>query len=171
MSGRLVVQIFSFFAYLLAQALLFKNFVLFDNAFCLVYVGFLLMLPVETSVLALLVLGFVMGVGVDVFYDSLGIHAASCVFIMFVRNYWLGLLTPQGGYDSGAIPSIALDGWQWFSSYALPLVFLHHVALFYTEAAGFGLFTFTLVKVLASTLFTFIVLLPVQYFFYNKRRI
>ncbi len=171
MSGRILIQVFSFFAYLLVQALLFKNLVLFDRAFCFAYIGFLLLLPIESSVIILLVLGFVMGLGADVFYDSLGIHAASCVFIMFVRNYWLNLLTPQGGYDPGVIPSIALDGWQWFSSYALPLIFLHHLVLFFAEAAGFGLFSFTFVKVLASTLFTFMVLLPIQYFFYNKRRL
>ncbi|MEM6522491.1 MAG: Rod shape-determining protein MreD [Bacteroidota bacterium] len=170
MNSRIVIQIVSFFAYLFLQALLLRSFVLFDSAFCLAYVGFLLLLPIETSVIWLLLLGFIMGMGIDIFYDSLGIHASASVFIMFVRNYWINLLTPQGGYDLGALPSLALDGWQWFVSYALPLVFLHHLVLFYVEAGGFHLFTFTLVKILASTLFTFIFLFLLQYFFYAKRR-
>lgn len=170
MSGRIVIQVLAFFGYLLMQVLVLRNFVLFDSAFCLAYIGFLLLLPIETSVIWLLVLGFTMGIGIDIFYDSLGIHAAASVFIMFVRNYWINLLTPQGGYDLGAIPSLALDGWQWFLSYMLPLVFLHHLILFFTEAAGFHLFSFTLVKVLGSTLFTFLFLLILQYFFYTKRK-
>ncbi|MEM9855758.1 MAG: Rod shape-determining protein MreD [Bacteroidota bacterium] len=170
MSGRTVIHIVAFFGYLLLQVLLLRNFFLFDSAFCLAYIGFLLLLPIETSVLWLLLLGFTLGLSVDIFYDSLGIHASACVFIMFVRNYWINLLTPQGGYDLGAVPSLALDGWQWFVSYALPLVFLHHLVLFYVEAGGFHLFAFTLMKVLASTLFTFVFLFILQFFFYNKRR-
>ncbi|WP_255518116.1 Rod shape-determining protein MreD [Fulvivirga sp. M361] len=170
MSGRIIIQVFSFFAYLLIQALVVKNFVLFDRAFCFVYIGFLLLLPIETGLLPLLFLGFITGIGADIFYDSLGIHASACVLIMFLRNYWINLLTPQGGYDTGALPSLSLDGWQWFSSYALPMVFMHHLVLFYVEAAGFGLFTFTLTKVFASTLFTFVLLFTLQYLFYNKRR-
>ena len=170
MSGRTVIHIVAFFGYLLLQVLLLRNFFLFDSAFCLAYIGFLLLLPIETSVLWLLLLGFTLGLSVDIFYDSLGIHASACVFIMFVRNYWINLLTPQGGYDLGAVPSLALDGWQWFVSYALPLVFLHHLVLFYVEAGGFHLYAFTLMKVLASTLFTFVFLFILQFFFYNKRR-
>lgn len=170
MNARIIIQIFSFFGYLLLQVLLLKNFIIGDKAFCFAYIGFLLLIPIETSVLWLMIIGFLMGFTVDIFYDSLGIHAAACVFIMFVRNYWINLLTPQGGYDSGAVPSLALDGWQWFSSYALPMVFLHHLVLFYTQAAGFTFFSFTLLKVLASALFTFIFLFILQYFFYTKRR-
>ena len=170
MNGRIIIQGVSFFAYLFLQTLVLRGFILFDSAFCLAYVGFLLLLPIETSVIWLMLLGFAMGLGVDVFYDSLGIHASASVFIMFMRNYWINLLTPQGGYDLGAIPSITLDGWQWFVSYALPLVFLHHLVLFYIEAGGFHLFSFTLMKVLGSTLFTFLFLFILQCFFYAKRR-
>ncbi|UII34773.1 Rod shape-determining protein MreD [Fulvivirga ulvae] len=170
LNRRLILQIISFFLYVLVQVLLLQNLVLFDKSFCFLYVAFLLVLPVETGVLTLMTLGFILGISVDIFYDSLGIHAASCVFIMFIRNYWLNLLTPQGGYDTGSMPTVRLNGWQWFSFYALPLIFLHHCVLFFIESAGFGLFGFTLSKAFFSTWFTFAVILITQYLFYNKRR-
>jgi hypothetical protein len=165
-----ILPYLSFFAYAIVQVMILQNVVLFDKSFCFLYVAFLLLLPVDIGVLGLLVLGFVTGLVIDIFYDSLGIHAAASVLIMFIRNYWLNLITPQGGYDSGAIPSIELNGWQWFLGYIFPLIFIHHLVLFYIEASGFGLFGFTLLKVIFSTLFTSVSVIIVQYIFYKRRR-
>jgi hypothetical protein len=171
MSRVSILQIISFFIYLLYQVLILKNIVLFHTAFCFLYVAYLLLLPVESKPIFLMVLGFVIGFLVDVFYDSLGLHSLACVFIMYVRTYWLNLLTPQGGYDSSATPSLAMNGTQWFVVYALPMVFLHHAILFFTEAGGFGLFWLTLLKIIASTLFTIVAILIVQFLFPYKKRI
>lgn len=169
-SKRLITNIISFFLYVLFQIVIFKNVVLFDKAFAFIYIGFLLMLPIDANKLWLMILAFITGMSVDIFYDSLGIHIAACVFIMFIRNYWLNLITPQGGYDSGELPTIKVNGLQWFTTYTLPLIFIHHTILFYIEAAAFGLFWFTLSKVFYSTIFTFILLLISQYLFYNQQR-
>ena len=169
-SSKFILQVVSFFAYVLLQSMMLQNVVLFDSAFCFLYVAFVLLLPVDMSVIALMVIGFVTGFTVDIFYNSIGIHASACVFIMFIRNYWLNLITPQGGYDSGATPSIELNGGQWFFGYAIPLVFIHHLILFFVEAFGFGLFGFTLWKALLSTIFTMVVILIVQFLFYKRKR-
>jgi hypothetical protein len=169
-STRFIMQFLSFFAYVVVQVMFLQNVVLFDRSFCFLYIAFLLLLPVDIGILGLLAIGFITGFTVDVFYDTLGIHAAASVLIMFVRNYWLNLITPQGGYDSGAIPSLGLNGWQWFLGYTLPLVLVHHLVLFYIESAGFGLFWFTLSKVILSTLFSTVVIMIVQFIFYRKKR-
>jgi hypothetical protein len=129
----------------------------------------LLFLPVESNRLFLMFAGFIMGFAVDIFYDSLGLHAFSCVLIMYVRNYWLSLITPQGGYDSSATPSIAINGIQWFVMYTIPLVFLHHSVLFFIEAGGFGMFWFTLWKIITTTIFTTLVTVVVQFLFPSGR--
>ena len=115
-------------------------------------------------------IGFLMGFIVDMFYESIGLHAFACVLIMYLRNYWLNSVTPQGGYDSNASPSLAMSGIQWFVIYATPLVFIHHCALFFMEAGGFGMFGFTLWKAIASTLFTMTVILIAQFLFPGRRR-
>lgn len=169
MSRINIIQVISFFIYLLYQVLILKNIVLFNTAFCFLYVAYLLFLPVESNPLFLMFAGFVMGFAIDIFYDSLGLHAFSCVLVMYARNYWLSLITPQGGYDSSATPSIATHGMQWFLVYTLPLVFLHHSVLFFVEAGGFSMFWFTLWKIIASTLFTTLVTVIVQYLFPSGR--
>lgn len=171
MSRLGIIQVISFFVYLLVQVIILKNVVLFHTAFCFIYVAYLLLLPVDSTPMTLLGVGFLMGFIVDIFYDSLGLHAFSSVFIMYVRNYWLNLITPQGGYDSNIAPSLAINGVQWFLVYTMPLIFIHHALLFFTEAGGFDLFWFTLWKALFSTLFTTTVIVLTQYLFPDRRRI
>src|SRR5918996_6454046 len=107
MSRFSIIQAVSFFIYLFYQVLILKNIVLFNTAFCFLYVAYLFFLPVESNPLFLMFAGFIMGFAIDIFYDSLGLHAFSCVFVMYVRNYWLSAITPQGGYDNNDTPSIA----------------------------------------------------------------
>ena len=169
MSRISIIQVISFFIYLFYQVLILKNIVLFNTAFCYLYVAYLLFLPVESNPMFLMLAGLIMGVAIDVFYDSLGLHASACVLVMYVRNYWLSLITPQGGYDANSTPSIAIHGMQWFSFYTIPMVFLHHAVLFFVEAGGFEMFWFTLWKVITSTIFTTLITVIVQYLFPSGR--
>lgn len=159
-----------FVLYLLAQVMLFRQLIFFNTAFCFVYIAFILLLPIETNPLILMFSGFMLGFFVDIFYDSLGLHAMSLVLVAYLRNYWLAAITPQGGYDAGEGPTLAVNGLQWFMVYALPLVFVHHAVLFFTEAGGFGIFWYTMSKVMMSLVFTMSVLLLFQYFSFRRRR-
>jgi len=159
-----------FVLYLLAQVMFFRQLIFFNTAFCFVYVAFILLLPIETNPLILMFSGFMLGFLVDIFYDSLGLHAMSLVLVAYLRNYWLAAITPQGGYDAGEGPTLAVNGLQWFMVYSLPLVFVHHAVLFFMEAGGFGIFWYTMSKVMTSLVFTMTVLLLFQYFSFRKRR-
>lgn len=147
-----------------------KNVVLFDKAFCFAYVAFLLLIPLEAGALMIMFLGFATGLIVDIFYDSLGIHASACVIIMFLRSYLVNLMTPRGGYDTGLVPTLRVMGWEWFSVYAYVLIFMHHLALFFIEASGFGMFFFTFSKAFFSSILTFAVVTIIQYLFYVPKR-
>ena len=151
----MMVTILSFFFIILFQVMVLKKVVLFNTGFCYIYIAFLLLLPIETNPVALMGIAFLLGLMIDIFYDSLGIHSSSSVLIAYLRNYWLDIITPQGGYEIGAGPTLQANGVQWFLVYSLPLVFIHHATLFFTEAGGFDLFGFTSMKILASVLFTF----------------
>lgn len=165
--GVLIYAI-SFVVYVIAQAF-FKNLVLFNTGFCFLYVAFILLMPIETSNLFLMVAGFMMGFTVDVFYNSLGLHALTMVFVAYLRNYWLGTITPQGGYDPGAMPNLPSQGVQWFLVYTMPLVFIHHLILFLVESAG-TLFWFSMLKTISSMLFTMTVIVILQYLLPQRSR-
>ena len=156
--------------YIFVQVILLKHLVLFDLAFCFLYIAALLLLPFETGKIALLLIGAALGFIVDLFYDSLGIHMAACIFIAFIRPYYISLVTPRGGYDIGSRPILKDMGLTWFSFYSFALIFIHHLIIFYVEASGFGLFFLTLLKAFMSTLFTWVILMIVQYLFYSPIR-
>jgi rod shape-determining protein MreD len=118
-----IIQFVLFFIYVLVQVLVLRNLVLFNSAFCFLYIAFILLLPIELNSLALMVIGFVLGFTVDIFYNSMGLHALATVLIAYVRNYWLGTITPQGGYDANSSTTLASNGLQWFLVYSLAIGF------------------------------------------------
>lgn len=171
MTGSSLLKAFlSLVLYFLIQVFVLKDIVLFSDAFCFLYVFALLMLPLEVKTIPLLLVGFLFGLGLDAFYDTMGMHAASTVLIAFVRSSWVNANTPRGGYEENVLPTLLNMGPIWFVAYSLPLVLLHHLAFFYIDVAGTDTFMPLLSKVLSSTLFTFILGLIVQLLFYQRKR-
>ncbi|MBX2914297.1 MAG: Rod shape-determining protein MreD [Cyclobacteriaceae bacterium] len=115
--------------------------------------------------------GFLLGFSVDIFYNSMGLHAFATVLVAYLRNYWLNTITPQGGYESGAAVTVAANGLQWFLVYTIPLIFLHHLVLFFVEAAGVTLFWYTMLKIVGSLVFTMLVVVLFQFLTPPRRRL
>lgn len=162
--GDFLVNLLIFFI----QVLVLKNLVLFESAFCFAYVIIYLQFSMDTNPLFQLVAAFLIGLGVDIFYNTMGMHAAASVFIVFVKLYWIQLLTPRGGYDVGGWVNVRTQGLQWFLTFAYPLIFLHCLALFFIEAAGFANFWSTTIKAFNSSWLTLVLVLMSQYAFYKK---
>jgi hypothetical protein len=163
-------QIGYFLLFVVLQLVLFRNLTLFGYAFAFPYLAFLLLLPVQTSALFSIILGFVLGITVDIFYDTLGIHAAASVLMAYFRSGWLRLIAPSGGYETVSVPSIQATNFPWFLSYSIPLLFVHHVALFFIEAGGFVYFWISLKKIGLSTILSSFLIIFLQYLFIPKRR-
>ena len=170
MNRSLLYTIISFFFYLFAQALIFNKIVLFSTAHSFIYIGFLLALPIEIAVIPGMMIGLALGLGVDAFSNTFGLHAAASVLLMYIRPKVLAGLTPQGGYTSSILPRPHVLGIGWFSTYALPLIFIHHSVIFFVEFGGFDLFWSTLLKILGSTAYSFLLIIVIQYMFVNKAR-
>ncbi len=166
-----IIHVVLFFVYITVQVMLLKNLVLFDSAFCFLYVVFILLLPFELSTMMTILIGFLVGFSIDIFYDSMGLHAFATVLMSYLRNYWLSVITPQGGYEAGNSPTMASNGVQWFLVYAIPLVFTHHFVLFFLEASGFDLFWFTMLKIISSLFFTMIVIVFLQFLVPQRKRV
>jgi hypothetical protein len=161
----LVRQIIAFFIYWLIQVLFVKNLEVWNIAFCFVYISFILFLPITINHLLLMGLSFLMGFLVDIFYDTLGIQSAACVAIAYLRPYLLTLLTDKNELFE---ISIRQNGLGWFVRYTFTLTFIHHLLIFFIQQFNFKLLGDTILKVLASTLFTGIVIVILQYLFYSS---
>lgn len=155
--------------YILLQVLIFKQIAFFDVAFSFVYVLGLLLLPIELGHLTMIGVGFLTGLTVDLFYNTQGIQAAACVLIMFVRPYYFRQTT-RGRYDPGMELNIREMGFNWFVVFNLPLIFIHHLVVFYAESGSTNLFFYTFSKAFFSSIFTFMVALIFQYLLTKPRR-
>ncbi|UJP66066.1 rod shape-determining protein MreD [Mongoliitalea daihaiensis] len=169
-SQKIFYLILGFFIYLIVQVLLLKNMVIFGMIFCFLYVLYLLLLPLEMKIVTMLLISFVLGISVDIFYDTMGIHTASLLVIGFIREQWIKLLTPTGGYDEDLQPTFLNMGFGWFLTYSLPLFFIHHFIFFSIESWGTDLFIPVIQKTASSAIFVFIISIIVQLLFYRRRR-
>ncbi|MEO0332548.1 MAG: Rod shape-determining protein MreD, partial [Bacteroidota bacterium] len=70
MNRHLLPQALNFVIFFIIQILVVRKLVLFDVAFCYVYLAFLLLLPIELSVMTAMLLGFITGLFVDIFYNT-----------------------------------------------------------------------------------------------------
>jgi len=163
-------SIISFFVYFLVQVFVLKNLVLFDTAFCLLYVFYILLLPLELKSIPLMLIAFALGLGIDIFYDTLGFHTASLVAIAFVRNTWINAIIPTGGYDENVQPSVLNMGIGWYLTYSLPLLLLHHFIFFYIDSLGKGLYLPIVKRALSSVVLVWVLGIMVQMLFYKGRR-
>jgi rod shape-determining protein MreD len=131
------------------------------------YVLFILLMPISTPRYLLLLLGFVLGVTVDVFSNTPGIHASATVFMAFVRPAVVNASNIDDN-DYILIPSIARFGFRWFVRYAGLLILLHHLFLFYIEMFTFNGFFQTLLRSLLSSIFTFVFIVISQFLMFRK---
>ncbi len=159
----LLFYLFRFIVLLTVQVVVLNNiqFSGFINPF--VYIMFIQTLPVKMPRPLQLVVAFAAGLVVDMFQNTMGMHAAACVFLAYTRPGVLRLMAPRDGYDSDAIPSVRTQGFTWFLIYASVTTLIHHLALFYIEVFRFSEFFSTLARVLLSTVASIAVILIAQY--------
>lgn len=123
---------------------------LYINIF--LYPLFIMMLPLQTPRSGVLLLSFLMGIGVDLFYDSLGVHAAALTAMGYARALFLSLYEPREGYKLNAKPTPSDLGLNWFLKYAASLLGLHLLVYFSVDAFS----PVYIVGILTRTIFTFV---------------
>lgn len=171
MTTEIIKNILRFILLVFVQVLIIQNINLTGYVILLPYILVIIILPFETNKLVVLFISFFLGVCVDYFYDSSGLHAAACTIMGFSRYYVLKYIAPRDGYDIGVQPTIEDMGLEWFLRYAGTLVFIHHFFLFYLEIFRFSEFFQTLLRVILSSIGTFVLIYLIQFlFFSNKRR-
>lgn len=159
----LIRYVISFFALLILQVAVLNNIHLGGYINPFIYVMFILMLPVRIPGPLLLVLAFLLGLIIDMFSNTVGMHAAACVFMAFARPTVLKFIAPRDGYETESAPSVREFGFYWYAIYATILIFFHHLMLFYIEVFRVSEFFPTLLRSILSTIFTVVMVMLVQY--------
>ncbi len=169
MNNVIFRNIARFIFLLLLQVLVFNNIQVFSFITPYIYILFIILLPFETPRWFRLVLGFLLGLMVDMFSNSGGIHAAATTLIAFMSPWVQNIVSSKEEYEPGIQPGIKQLGFNWFFFYSLILTAAHHILLFYLEIFSFSGFFSTLWHALLNIVFTMIFIILSQYIFYGRK--
>ncbi len=162
MNSIVLVNIMRFIGLVLLQVIVLQGLSFDNNTFwgyfhIIIYPLFILLLPHDIPNWALLLLGFLIGISVDIFYGSIGVHAAAAVLTSAIRPFILKILEPKGGYVPGQSPTRYRLGTAMYLRYTSILFGVHILWYFSME-----LFTIAyLDKILIRSIVTFFVSMPI----------
>ncbi|MEM9916453.1 MAG: hypothetical protein AAF990_00070 [Bacteroidota bacterium] len=172
MNSTILTHTLRFIGITLFQVLLLKgaspSWENFNYIQIFLYPVFIMLLPLRTPNTLVIFLGFVTGLAVDLFYDSVGVHASACVFMAFIRPAILALVEPRGGYNVNHSPTKRRFGIGWFTIYSSCLMFAFLFWYFSVEAFTFYYFWDILLRTLSSFLVSMVFVVIYQYIFDPK---
>ncbi|ELV7525216.1 rod shape-determining protein MreD [Flavobacterium psychrophilum] len=168
MNNALILNIVRFISLLAAQIVIFNNIDLFGYINPYPYILFILLYPVNSNRAGLLITSFLLGLTVDLFANSGGIHAASCLILAYVRptffKFSFGL-----SYEYQTIKINDRLSPERFT-FILVSILTHHLILFVLEYFKFTFILDALLRTIVTTAFTLIISILIIYLFKPNKR-
>lgn len=168
MNSVLILNIIRFILLIAAQIVIFNNIDLFGYINPYPYILFILLYPVNSNRAGLLIASFLLGLTVDLFANSGGVHAASCLILAFVRptffKFAFGL-----SYEYQTIKINDRLSPERFTFIFISIL-THHLVLFLLEFFKFTFIFDALLRTIVTTLFTLIVSILIIYLFKPSKK-
>ena len=159
---------FRFLLLVIVQGLVFNHIDLFNYINPFIYILFIFQFPVRKKIGLFLILSFLLGLSVDFFSDSGGIHAAASTFIAFLRLPYLKFVLGKSDFDYVLfhLRGMPINKAILFLS---GLTFVHHFIVFSLEYFSLSEITVILSKTFYTSLFT-IFLSTLVLLLFSKRK-
>jgi len=168
MNSITTTNIIRFIVLVLIQVLVLNNinFLGYINPY--IYILFIILYPIKNNRLLFIFLSFLLGLAVDLFLDSGGIHAAACVTIAYIRPV---ILKSVFGaiYDHQTIKFSSTDFGQRLAYFSI-LILIHHLILFSLEIFNTLKIILILKKSLFSSIFTILLCILITILFSRKNK-
>lgn len=168
MNSTLLVNIFRFILLLAVQIVIFNNMNFLGFVMPLPYILFIILYPVNGNKTGLLFASFLLGITMDIFSNSGGVHAAACLTLAYLRPY-LFKFSFGISYEYQTIKLNDVLTPERFSFILLSVV-IHHFTLFLIEAFQVSFFLDILLRALLSTIFTVILCIIIIYLIKPTKR-
>jgi hypothetical protein len=168
MNSALLGNIARFILLLTAQILIFNRIDLFGFINPFPYVLFIILYPVNGNKSGLLAASFLLGLLMDMFWNSGGVHAAACLVLAYYRpaifKFSFGL---SYEYQTVRLNDVVTP--ERFSFLLIAIV-LHHFVLFVLEVFKVSFLWDILVRTVLSTIFTIITCIIIIYIIKPSKR-
>ncbi len=168
MNSTLFVNVFRFILLLAVQIIIFNNMNFLGYISPFPYILFIILYPVNSNKSGLLVASFFLGLIMDMFSNSGGIHTTACIILAYYRPY-LFKFSFGISYEYQTIKLNDVLTPERFS-FILLSVLIHHLTLFTLEAFKFTLILDILLRTLLSSVFTLIICIIIIYLTKPNRR-
>jgi rod shape-determining protein MreD len=166
MNKDIVLRMLFFLGLILLQVILFSKMSV-GGYVPYVYVLFILRFPIRFNKSLFLFCSFILGLSLDVFFNSGGVHAAACTIMAYFRPIALRFSFGRN-YEHQAIKLTKVSQSARIA-YISILVVMHHLVLFTLETFNLSFFLFTLKSVLFSSLYTIFMCLILVALFKNRK--
>jgi rod shape-determining protein MreD len=160
--------LFYFIVLVLAQLLIFNNIEFSGYINPYIYILLIILLPFTIPKVVLLVSAFILGLVIDLFMGTPGVHSSATLLMAFSRPFVMTLFSPREGYQTGTYPRLTQFGLEWFIKYTVLLVMIHHFALFYLEVFTLNHFFSTFFRAFLSTILTSLIIIFSQFFIFRR---
>ena len=157
-----------FFLLLSAQIIIFNNIDLFGYINPFPYILFILLFPVNGNKQLLIVTSFLLGITMDLFSNSGGVHAAACLILAYARPYIFKFAFGVS-YEYQTIKINDVLTPERFS-FLLVSVVIHHFTLFILEVFQLSSLWDILLRTIIGTLFTLLICILLIYIFKPSKR-
>lgn len=156
-----VVEFLSWFIGLvLLQVLLLNNIEIASIINPFLYIYFIIALPIHANRISLIFTGFFLGLVIDAFSNTWGIHAMATTLVAFLRPYIFSIVSTQEELDK-VMPRFRTMGVN-YVKYIVLMVFIHHLSLFTLEAFSFQYFGIVVFKTLVSLVITILLIFTLE---------
>ena len=170
MSKELIKYALIFLALVLSQVVVFNHICLFGMAIPLVFIYFIIKLPITLGVNWLMTLSFFLGLTIDIFANTQGMNSLACTVLAVLRNPVLHLYFPRQDDLTNPIPSVHTLGLPVFLKYAGTMVVIYCALFFAIEAFTFFNPLRLALRIMASSVLTFIIILAFEGFSSPSRK-
>lgn len=168
MNNNFISYILLFVILVLVQVLLLNHIVLFNCAVCLVFIYFIIKLPINIAPNLLLTLGFFLGLSVDILSDTPGLNALCCTILAALKKPVFYAYEQHDDQKRNVSPSIGTMGFFNFSKYIFSLSAIYCLLAYFVEFINFTDAIQILIKAGSSTAFTFLVILAIDSLIYKN---
>ena len=157
MNNSVLLYIGRFLVLALVQVFLLNNINFLGYLNPYIYIIFILLAPINIHKSLFLFFSFLLGLTIDLFGDSGGIHASACIVIAYIRPIILRSIFGLS-YEFQTV-KLSKVGFGELLAYVSLMVFIHHSILFSLEMFNFTHVLLIAKKTLFSSLFSIIIIM------------
>lgn len=167
----ILIHSIRFVLLVLLQTLVFNQLEVGLGIHPMIYPLFIMLLPFSTSPVVLLLVSFAMGMLIDVFSNTGGLHASSLLVFALFRPVIFKVFSPRDGYDPTKEGSVYEMGHLWFFYCFGILLLIHHLWFFFMEVFKFSEILYVLRKLVLSVPVSYLLVILLQFLFLKRKAV